>query len=118
MYQSFKSRMDSHNEDRQRDIEDLRTRMMKENEFLRGLANKSMGVYFDAYRSKVNIYIYLTINLFILLYIYPSSIYPYIKLFIYISGYLYIYQTIYLSIKLSIYLSCYLFIYQAFKLFI
>lgn len=55
---SFKSRMDSHNEDRQRDIEDLRTRMMKENEFLRGLANKSMGVYFDAYRSKVPILYY------------------------------------------------------------
>ena len=48
----LQARMDSHNEDRQRDIEDLRTRMMKENEFLRSLANKSLGVYFDAYRSK------------------------------------------------------------------
>jgi len=48
----LQTRMDTHNEERQRDIEDLRTRMMKENEFLRGLANKSLGVYFDAYRSK------------------------------------------------------------------
>jgi hypothetical protein len=48
----LQARMDSQNEDRQRDIEELRTRMMKENEFLRSLANKSCGVYFDAYRTK------------------------------------------------------------------
>jgi hypothetical protein len=48
----LQSRMDSHNEDRMRDVEELRTRMMKENEFLRSLQNKSLGVFFDAYRSK------------------------------------------------------------------
>jgi len=48
----LQSRMDSHNQDRISEIDDLRTRMEKENAYLRGLANKSCGVYFDAYRSK------------------------------------------------------------------
>jgi len=48
----LQSRMDTHNQDRISEIDDLRTRMEKENAFLRGLASKSCGVYFDAYRSK------------------------------------------------------------------
>jgi len=46
------SRMDSQNEDRGREIEELRTKMMKENQFLRSLSSKSLGVYFNAYRTK------------------------------------------------------------------
>ena len=30
----------------------LRTKLMKENQFLQSLANKTNSVYFDAYRSK------------------------------------------------------------------
>jgi len=48
----LQSRMDSQNEDNSREMEELRTRMMKENKFLRSLTDRSMGVYFDAYRSK------------------------------------------------------------------
>merc|ERR1712055_234317 len=48
----LQSRMDGQNEDRGREIEDLRTRMEKENQFLRSLASKSLGVYFNAYRTK------------------------------------------------------------------
>merc|ERR1712168_792567 len=46
------ARMDSQNEDKARELEELRTRMMKENAFLRGLSDKSLGVFFDAYRTK------------------------------------------------------------------
>merc|ERR1711915_770706 len=46
------ARMDAQNEDKAREIEELRTRMMKENAFLRSLADKSLGVFFDAYRTK------------------------------------------------------------------
>merc|ERR1712106_226246 len=46
------ARGDSQNEDRQRDIEDLKTKMMQENKFLRSLAGKTLGVYFNAYRTK------------------------------------------------------------------
>lgn len=46
------SRMDSQNEDKARELEELRTRMMKENMFLRSLAENTLGVYFDAYRTK------------------------------------------------------------------
>merc|ERR1739838_102697 len=46
------ARGDSQNEDRQRDIEDLRTKMMQENKFLKSLAGKTLGVYFNAYRTK------------------------------------------------------------------
>merc|ERR1711973_1045374 len=46
------ARMDSQNEDKAREIEELRTRMMKENAFLKNLADKSLGVFFDAYRTK------------------------------------------------------------------
>merc|ERR1712106_52694 len=45
------ARGDSQNEDRQRDIEDLRTKMMQENKFLKSLAGKTLGVYFNAYRT-------------------------------------------------------------------
>jgi len=48
----LQSRMDSQNEDRGREIEELRTRMEKENQFLRSLNTKSLGVYFNAYRTK------------------------------------------------------------------
>ena len=34
------------------EIDDLRTKLMRENQFLRNLANKSNSVYFDAYRTK------------------------------------------------------------------
>jgi len=46
------ARGDSQNEDRQRDIEDLRTKMIQENKFLKSLAGKTLGVYFNAYRTK------------------------------------------------------------------
>jgi len=46
------ARGDSQNEDRQRDIEDLKTKMMQENKFLKSLAGKTLGVYFNAYRTK------------------------------------------------------------------
>lgn len=44
--------MDSQNEDKSREMEELRTRMMKENMFLRSLSDQTLGVFFDAYRSK------------------------------------------------------------------
>merc|ERR1711970_888737 len=46
------SRMDAQNDDKARELEELRTRMMKENAFLKSLADKSLGVFFDAYRTK------------------------------------------------------------------
>merc|ERR1711997_8226 len=46
------ARMDSQNDDKARELEELRTRMMKENNFLRSLSTKAMSVYFDAYRNK------------------------------------------------------------------
>ena len=49
---ALQGRMDSQNEDRGREIDELRTRMEHENQFLRALANKSCGVYFNAYRTK------------------------------------------------------------------
>merc|ERR1712121_69196 len=49
---ALQARMDGQNEDRGREIDELRTRMEKENQFLRSLANKSLGVYFNAYRTK------------------------------------------------------------------
>merc|ERR1711962_1477571 len=44
--------MDAQNDDKARELEELRTRMMKENAFLKSLADKSLGVFFDAYRTK------------------------------------------------------------------
>merc|ERR1711934_343877 len=46
------NRMDSQNADRMNDIDELRTKLMKENEFLRSLNGKTLGVYFNAYRTK------------------------------------------------------------------
>ena len=42
--------MDGQNDDKMREIEELRNRMMKENMFLNSLHNKNMSVYFNAYR--------------------------------------------------------------------
>merc|ERR1712073_19549 len=46
------SKTDSQNQDRIDDISDLKTKMMQENAFLKSLSGKSLGVYFNAYRSK------------------------------------------------------------------
>merc|ERR1712168_1791270 len=46
------ARTDSQNQDRIDDISDLKTKMMQENAFLRSLSGKTLGVYFNAYRSK------------------------------------------------------------------
>merc|ERR1712180_525020 len=46
------ARMDAQNDDKARELEELRTRMMKEDAFLKSLADKSLGVFFDAYRTK------------------------------------------------------------------
>ena len=48
----LESRMNQQNDDRIQEIDDLRTKLMRENQFLRNLANKSNSVYFDAYRTK------------------------------------------------------------------
>ena len=44
--------MESNNDDQKRELDELRTKMMKENQFLRAMAGKQNGVYFDAYRTK------------------------------------------------------------------
>merc|ERR1711890_114314 len=46
------NRMDGLNDERKAEIDDLRTKMMNENAFLRALSGKSLGVYFNAYRTK------------------------------------------------------------------
>merc|ERR1711884_46108 len=46
------AKTDSQNQDRIDDISDLKTKMMQENAFLRSLSGKTLGVYFNAYRSK------------------------------------------------------------------
>merc|ERR1712020_103057 len=46
------SKTDSQNQDRIDDISDLKTKMMQENAFLKSLSGKTLGVYFNAYRSK------------------------------------------------------------------
>ena len=46
--------MDSQNDDKARELEELRQRMMRENTFLNALATKTMSVYFDAYRCKLS----------------------------------------------------------------
>merc|ERR1712183_968004 len=48
------SKTDSQNQERIDDISDLRTKMMQENAFLKSLSGKTLGVYFNAYRSKGN----------------------------------------------------------------
>jgi len=46
------SRMDGLNDERKAEIDDLRTKMEHENAFLRSLSGKTLGVYFNAYRTK------------------------------------------------------------------
>merc|ERR1711899_71510 len=46
------AKTDSQNQERIDDISDLRTKMMQENAFLKSLSGKTLGVYFNAYRSK------------------------------------------------------------------
>merc|ERR1711970_1079101 len=50
--QSLQDRADSQNNERIQEIDDVRTKMMKENAFLRALSGKTCGVYFNAYRTK------------------------------------------------------------------
>lgn len=42
--------MDCQNDDKARELEELRERMMKENMFLNAINHKTMSVYFDAFR--------------------------------------------------------------------
>merc|ERR1711936_1296970 len=46
------SKTDSQNQERIDDISDLKTKMMQENAFLKSPSGKTLGVYFNAYRSK------------------------------------------------------------------
>merc|ERR1711974_358494 len=46
------SKTEFQNQDRIDDISDLKTKMMQENAFLKSLSGKTLGVYFNAYRSK------------------------------------------------------------------
>merc|ERR1712045_971210 len=48
----LQNRSDSQNDERISDIADLKTKMMQENAFLKSLSGKTLGVYFNAYRSK------------------------------------------------------------------
>ena len=45
-------RMTEMNDDRGRELDELKTKLMKENHFLKSLASKPLSVYFDAYRTK------------------------------------------------------------------
>merc|ERR1719450_1505916 len=49
---SLTCRTDSQNDERISDIADLKTKMMQENAFLKSLSGKTLGVYFNAYRTK------------------------------------------------------------------
>jgi hypothetical protein len=44
--------MNEMNDDRGRELDELRTKLMKENHFLKSLASKPLSVYFDAYRNR------------------------------------------------------------------
>merc|ERR1711971_918664 len=46
------ARTDGQNQERIDDISDLKTKMMQENAYLRSLSGKTLGAYFNAYRSK------------------------------------------------------------------
>merc|ERR1711926_13323 len=50
--QDLQNRMDSQNSDRISDIEDLKTRIERENAFLESLNGKTLGISFNAYRTK------------------------------------------------------------------
>ena len=44
--------MDEQNSENANAMDELKTRLLKENAFLKSLASKPMSVYFDAYRTK------------------------------------------------------------------
>merc|ERR1712098_1016884 len=48
----LQARSDSQNDERIGDINDLKTKMLQENAFLKSLNGKTLGVYFNAYRTK------------------------------------------------------------------
>merc|ERR1712021_183945 len=48
----LQARSDGQNDERISDVEDLKTRMLKENAYLKTLAAKTLGVAFNAYRTK------------------------------------------------------------------
>merc|ERR1712180_91074 len=50
--QDLQNRMDSQNSDRISDIEDLKTRIERESAFLKSLNGKTLGISFNAYRTK------------------------------------------------------------------
>merc|ERR1711971_826654 len=50
--QDLQNRMDAQNSDRISDIEDIKTRIGRENAFLKSLNGKTLGVSFNAYRTK------------------------------------------------------------------
>merc|ERR1712172_130267 len=50
--QDLQNRMDAQNSDRITDIEDIKTRIERENAFLKSLNGKTLGVSFNAYRTK------------------------------------------------------------------
>merc|ERR1712212_1218577 len=50
--QDLQNRMDSQNSDRISDIEDLKTRIERENAFLKAMNGKTLGISFNAYRTK------------------------------------------------------------------
>merc|ERR1712241_1196055 len=50
--QDLQNRMDAYNSDRISDIEDLKTRIERENAFLKSLNGKTLGIRFNAYRTK------------------------------------------------------------------
>merc|ERR1711884_720155 len=50
--QDLQNRMDSQNSDRISDIEDLKTKIERENAFLKSLNGKTLGISFNAYRTK------------------------------------------------------------------
>merc|ERR1712156_1385464 len=48
----LQARSDSQNDERIGDINDLKTKMLQENAFLKSLNGKTLGVYFNAYRTR------------------------------------------------------------------
>merc|ERR1719445_1060681 len=48
----LQARSDGQNDERIADLDELKTRMLKENAYLKTLAGKTLGVYFNAYRTK------------------------------------------------------------------
>merc|ERR1712112_806779 len=48
----LQARSDSQNDERIGDINDLKTKMLQENAFLKSLNGKTLGLYFNAYRTK------------------------------------------------------------------